>query len=206
MKTILTALLLSTISVSCVTHAGVVSTYNDFTYDSDNNYVSGAGAQWLRWDETLNMSIADVQANTQLQAQGWRVADRDSVLNLFKSWFGKTRLFKFFPTADELAAQNTFQQFFGRTSERYDSFFGNWIYSSQTMFLNERGAASMAEVWIDGDFINFEIDSAFDQPVSYQSNSLGILLMRNATAVSSPAPFLLILGGFALALRLRRKV
>lgn len=195
MQYLIKGLTLLILIASSATQASVMS-YKDFTFNSDTNYISGAGSQWLRWTETENMSIEEVLANNDLQAQGWQLANKTNVLSLFNAWFDNDRLFKLFPSDEQLTAQQTFIEFFGKTDEAYDRYFGNFITKSNSLFMNDQGKASLAEVWIDGDFINFEIDSTFNEALTYRSDAIGIFLVRtDNVTVPTPMSWLLLITG-----------
>lgn len=203
MKYLTTGLALLLLITSSATQAGLMS-YNDFTFDSDTNYVSGAGSQWLRWTETKNRSISEVLADQELQDQGWRVANKTNVLSLFNTWFGRDRLFKLFPSAEQVTAQETFIEFFGKTENVYDRLYGNWITSSNSLFINDQGTASLAEAWIDGDFINFEIDATFNKALTYTSDTVGVFLVRDDNiVVPTPTTWMLLITGLVILSRKR---
>lgn len=203
-KTLTLALSLTMLFTS-LSQAAVIE-YNGFSYDTEQNYVSDPGSmQWLQWTETANTSLDDIAADDALRSQGWQVASREQILGLFNNWFGRDRLFKLFPTADELFAQQQFISFFGSTTPERGDGFGGIMVLSQAMFGGAQGQARMAEVWIDGDFINFEIDSGFNQPSDYKSQSLGIVLVRSAQAVPAPASLLLCSFGLGMLLFRRKR-
>jgi hypothetical protein len=73
--------------------AGLI-TYNNHTLDTDTKIVSGEALEWLRWDETIGMSIQ--QASSDLLSghingvdygDGWRIATNEDMAALFQSFF-----------------------------------------------------------------------------------------------------------------------
>lgn len=78
-----TALLITTNS-----HAGIIDA-QDFKLAENNTSVKGGGLEWLRWDQTLNISTDT--ALEQYQKQGWRLATYTEMTNLFNVFsFGKS--------------------------------------------------------------------------------------------------------------------
>ncbi len=58
--------------------------YFDYSLDEDTNIVTGNGYEWLRWDQTVGMSINDAIAS--YSADGWRVASNTEMAFLFNDF------------------------------------------------------------------------------------------------------------------------
>lgn len=83
-KAVLAALALAIAGTSL--QAGVI-TFEDYTWDANNNYVSGGGLDWMRWSETTGESISSALADNS----GWRLAGNTEMADLFNVFeFGKT--------------------------------------------------------------------------------------------------------------------
>lgn len=79
-RTILVFLLLS----FSLTSQSTTLSYSGYTLDTSTNIVTGGGLQWLRWDQTLSMSID--QALQLYGADGWRLAANTEVATLMNAF------------------------------------------------------------------------------------------------------------------------
>ena len=86
-----TLILLGLVLSSFTSHATLIS-HNGYTLDETTNIVSDGNLEWLRWDQTLNVSInnalEDAATGTiaSLYGIGWRIAtnlEMSSLLNHF---------------------------------------------------------------------------------------------------------------------------
>lgn len=60
------------------------SAYLDYSVDETSGTVTGNGYEWLRWDQTLGMSIDE--ALTTYSSDGWRVASNSEMAFLFNDF------------------------------------------------------------------------------------------------------------------------
>ncbi len=99
------------------------SAYLDYTLDYRTDVVSGSGYEWLRWDQTLGMSITE--ATDTYSPAGWRVASNSEMAFLFNDFnlnFGGLEPFDSDENTDQSVlepandgAHRTFLQLFGLT-------------------------------------------------------------------------------------------
>tara|TARA_Y100000310_G_scaffold296856_1_gene329447 strand:- start:3854 stop:4534 length:681 start_codon:yes stop_codon:yes gene_type:complete len=60
--------------------AAVINKYN-FSYDPVSNLVEGNGLYWMRWDESIGLSIDSALA--QFSIDGWRVATSKEMVDMY---------------------------------------------------------------------------------------------------------------------------
>ena len=71
------------LTFSIAASAATVSHYG-YTLNTDTNIVTGGGLQWLQWDETLGMTLSQVQST--YSTNGWRLATNSEMAALFNSF------------------------------------------------------------------------------------------------------------------------
>ncbi len=58
--------------------------FGDYEYTTGENVFRGGGVEWLRWDQTVELSVND--ALTSYSSQGWRLATNVEMADLFNSF------------------------------------------------------------------------------------------------------------------------
>jgi hypothetical protein len=98
--------------------------HQNYTFNNSSNYVTDGSYDWLRWDQTLNLSIYEVQTN--LYYSGWRVASNLEMLILLND---------FFPALKGTDDESVYYSLTGKYSEddsAYIKFLDMFGYSSDT--------------------------------------------------------------------------
>ena len=57
-----------------------------YSLDTSTNIVTGDGLEWLNWNETIELSVANVYESSQFN--GWRLATSYEMRNLLNTFFG----------------------------------------------------------------------------------------------------------------------
>jgi hypothetical protein len=193
--TALLTLLLSSLMLSQTSQAVTIGLAS-FTINEAANTVidEDEDLEWLRWDQTLNMSLSD----TETAFPGFTIATSAQLTTLFNKITGSSFLIDPFSeqyTNNDVAEQ--FIQYFGKT---LGSSFSRAIY--RNFFDN---SFAMAEVSIfDGDS---EFLSTFSTADFFTSSSdIGIALVRSpASSVPLPAAAYLFVSAFATLIVGRRR-
>lgn len=75
------------IVTSMTAQAGLIKHF-EYKRHIDSNIVKGGGLEWLKWDQTIGLSINDALA--MYSSQGWRLASNVEMASLFNAFvFGK---------------------------------------------------------------------------------------------------------------------
>ena len=77
------SLAVATFALSANAYSATVS-YSGYSLDTNTNIITDGDIEWLRWDQTIGMSID--QALSAYSADGWRVASNIEVATLFNSF------------------------------------------------------------------------------------------------------------------------
>lgn len=115
-------LFLATLAASLSAQASTLSYYG-YTLDTDTHIVTGAGLQWLQWDQTVEVPVKT--AEQTYGAAGWRLATAQEMSNLLHD-------FEFFPcptcsyhrfNIDENMAQSLAMDFYELPATNVSRFF-----------------------------------------------------------------------------------
>jgi hypothetical protein len=119
------ALVLSSLSVQ----AGVIE-FNGYSRQDGSAVVTGGGLDWLKWDQTLGLSINDVKADNRFA--GWRIASNQEMANLYNAFqFGKSDWY-----ANEMESQFSavFTDATQQPNDMFISLFGDTHFSTCQSF------------------------------------------------------------------------
>lgn len=210
---VLIALLVTPFSLKAATIS-----YNGYTLNTTNNIVTGAGLDWLQWDETAGQS-ADFALGAY-GTLGWRLASNAEMAVLFNSFsFGaqdfdsleNTSDYRSYAwNSDENSSSNHFISLFGDTYKAAGivTDYGELLEGTYAVFgQDEDGDGNINRGGVTDDYINREFietyGSAFmfydDTPfTSSPFATYGVALVRTSVVPLPPAILLFISGLIAL--------
>ena len=199
------------------TNASVI-TYNNYSLDTDTNIVSSyRDIEWLRWSETLGMSIRE--ALNIHGSEGWRLASNEEMARLLTDFFSGT----YWNPDEETWSYNYFDNYTwgkpevlgfyslygGSYNERYDQYKSSAKFGSDDdgdgFFRNvstwSGSGVTGQQVAMGGDIHDY----TYEPYVTLDTTSWGgVALVRD---VPSPATLMILLTGLTmLRIRLRRSL
>ncbi len=200
---------------SMTTNASLIE-HNGYELDTDTNIVTGAGLEWLQWDETVGHSIDSALSSYS----GWRLATNTEMSSLYNDFsFGLTfdanentaqSVNQAF-TADENSTANKFISIFGDTYKAAGFTYNSSDPFSQSLALfggDSDGDSKFNRAEVHDDYINhvtsfesagrafIDLDSFSSHSANPANSGYGIALVRVA---SVPEPGSLALLGLGLA-------
>ncbi len=119
------ALVLSSLSAQ----AGVIE-FNGYSRHSSSAVVTGGGLDWLKWDQTLGLSINDVKADNRFA--GWRIASNQEMANLYNAFlFGKS---DWYANENESQFSVVYTNAVNQHNDKFIQLFGDTHFSSCQSF------------------------------------------------------------------------
>lgn len=196
-----------------------IITHNGYSLDTDTNIVTGGGLQWLQWDETVGMSIANaLSANS-----GWRLATNSEMAGLLNSFdFGlifdddeNTRQSIDLPwSISEQTDSRHFISLFGDTYEAGGGTYPNnsliYSYAFFGADPDADGLHNVANVLDDAITVgNQSVDGNVTMnqdnwPETYSSQYTGVALVQEVPLPAAAWLFISAMGGLGILKRVRK--
>ena len=194
--------------------AGMIK-YKEYIWDSSVNYVTNGSLDWLRWDQSLNLSIHQIETDPNFSS--WRVASNDDIATLlndffnFFEWYSNESISQEYKgkfSEDDTPFVN-FLDLFGHSWDSFDGcylcvqldhwrstsiFFGNDLNNDQYYnFLTIRDKSAIynyvtGQRYFNGSFISVSAD---DYYFTRTHPNAAIALVRNTQTVPEPNSLLL---------------